>query len=70
MYEIPTGDYNAQREAEKIGAVSTLGVGRTAPLGWMDGANIHENLKGVQLVSRQSEPKDTLNFVSHFSDHC
>lgn len=50
MYEIPTGDSNAQQEAEKHGAKSTLGVGRTAPLGWMDGGSVHESLKGVQMV--------------------
>lgn len=54
MYEIPTGDFDAQRQAEKIGAISTLGVGRTAPQGWKDGGSIHDGLKGVQLVSQQS----------------
>ncbi len=52
MYEIPTGNPNAQEEAKKHKACSTLGVGRTAPQGWMDGGKIHESLKGVQLVSR------------------
>lgn len=50
MYEIPTGNSNAQQEAEKLGAKSTLGVGRTAPQGWMDGGSVHESLKGVQMV--------------------
>ena len=50
MYEIPTGDSNAQRQAEKFGAKSTLGVGRTAPQGWMDGGSVHRDLKGVQMV--------------------
>ena len=51
MYEIPTGDSNAEAEAKKHNAISTLGVGRTAPQGWVDGAFIHDGLKGVQLVS-------------------
>jgi len=51
MYEIPTGNPNAQEEAKKHKAYSTLGVGRTAPQGWMDGGKIHDSLKGVHLVS-------------------
>ena len=53
MYEIPTGNSNAQQEAEKFGAKSTLGVGRTAPVGWMDGKSVHESLNGVQMVSKR-----------------
>lgn len=49
MYEIPTGNPNAQEEAKKHGAHSTLGVGRTAPQGWRDGEAIHEGLKGVSF---------------------
>lgn len=51
MYEIPTGDFNAEAEAKKRGFISTLGVGRTAPQGWMDGSSVHESLKGVIMVS-------------------
>ena len=51
MYEIPTGGYMAEEQAKKHGAHSTLGVGRTAPQGWKDGASIHKDLKGVTLVS-------------------
>jgi len=51
MYEIPTGNPNAQEEAKEHKCISTLGVGRTAPQGWMDGASIHDSLKGVSLVS-------------------
>ena len=50
MYEIPTGDSNAEQEAKKRGYSSTLGVGRTAPLGWVDGGAIHDNLDGVLFV--------------------
>ena len=52
MYEIPTGNSMAEDEARKHGAISTLGVGRTAPQGWTDAKIIHENLKGVQIVSK------------------
>ena len=54
MYEIPSGNSNAQYDAEKLGAKSTLGVGRTAPQGWMDGGSVHESLKGVQMVIASS----------------
>lgn len=50
MYEIHTGDSNAEAEAKKHNAISTLGVGRTAPQGWIDGSLIHDDLKGVQIV--------------------
>ncbi|KAI4164836.1 MAG: hypothetical protein LQ342_001469 [Letrouitia transgressa] len=49
MYEIPTGNPNAEDEARKQGAISTLGVGKTSPQGWTDGASIHKDLKGVML---------------------
>ncbi len=52
MYEIPTGDSNAEEQAKKHHCISTLGVGRTAPQGWIDGEFVHESLKGVSLVSR------------------
>lgn len=47
MYEIPTGDSSAQEKAKQLGAIATLGVGRTAPQGWTDGGFIREDLKGV-----------------------
>ena len=59
MYEIPTGNSNAQQEAEKHGAKSTLGVGRTAPQGWIDGGSVHKTLKGVQMVSNHLHPSRT-----------
>ena len=58
MYEIPTGDSNAEAEAKKHKCISTLGVGRTAPQGWKDGEPIHETLKGVQLVSPPPSKRD------------
>ena len=51
MYEIPTGDSNAEEQAKKHNCISTLGVGRTAPQGWVDGSFIHDSLKGVSMVS-------------------
>ena len=51
MYEIPTGNSSAGDEAKKKGCYTTLGVGRTAPQGWTDGSFIHDDLKGVQVVS-------------------
>lgn len=50
-YEIPTGDPNAQEQMEKHGCYSTLGVGKTAPQGWIDGECIHKSLEGVSVVS-------------------
>ncbi|KAK3174089.1 hypothetical protein OEA41_001333 [Lepraria neglecta] len=49
MYEIPTGDFDAEEQAKKHNCISTLGVGRTAPQGWMDGESVHESLKGVRV---------------------
>ena len=60
MYEIPTGDSNAEEQAKKHNCVSTLGVGRTAPQGWVDGEFINDTLKGVQVVS-------SMFFVDRFS---
>lgn len=51
MYEIPTGDSMAEEQAKKHKCISTLGVGRTAPQGWMDAEVVNEVLKGVTMVS-------------------
>lgn len=51
MYEIPTGDSNAEAEAKKHNCISTLGVGRTAPQGWKDAGFIKKDLEGVTIVS-------------------
>ena len=50
-YEIPNGDSQAKEEAMKRKCVSTLGVGRSAPQGWIDGEIVHKSLKGVSMVS-------------------
>jgi poly [ADP-ribose] polymerase 2/3/4 len=52
MYEIPTGNSNAQQEAEKHNCISTKGVGRTVPQAWKDAGCVHENFKGISIVSR------------------
>ncbi|KAI4183168.1 MAG: hypothetical protein L6R41_005555 [Letrouitia leprolyta] len=49
MYEIPTGDSMAEEQAKKHKCISTLGVGRTAPQGWMDAEVVNEVLKGVTM---------------------
>ena len=51
MYETPSGNSDAERLAKAQGSLSTLGVGRTTPLGWKDGNSIHKDLIGVQFVS-------------------
>ena len=61
MYEIPTGDFNAEEQAKKHNCISTLGVGRTVPQGWMDGESVHESLKGVRVVS---DPVNHLDWLS------
>jgi poly [ADP-ribose] polymerase len=55
MYEIPTGNSNAQQEAEKQNCISTKGVGRIVPQAWKDAGCLHENLKGVAMVSVSEE---------------
>lgn len=49
MYEIPTGDSMAEEQAKKHKCISTRGVGRTAPQGWMDAEAVNEVLKGVTM---------------------
>lgn len=51
MYEIPTGDSRAEEQAKKHKCIATLGVGRVAPIGWVDGKGIHDSLKEVLVVS-------------------
>ncbi len=59
LYEIPTGNSNAQQEAEKHNCISTLGVGRTVPQGWKDAECVHESLKGVLMPD--GKPGDNKN---------
>ena len=51
MLELTKGDYNAGEEAKKKGHHATWGKGKTVPTGWKDAGCVHENLKGVQMVS-------------------
>ena len=49
MYEIPTGDTNAQEQAKKYNCYSTKGVGQTVPQNWKDAGCVHDSLKGVMM---------------------
>lgn len=51
MYEITTGDSNAEEEARKHNCIATKGVGQEVPQKFKDARCLHENLKGVQMVS-------------------
>lgn len=51
MYEIPSGNSNAEEECKKKNCIATLGVGRTIPQAWKDAGSVHESLKGVNMVS-------------------
>ena len=44
MYEIDTGNSNAQKEAEKHNCICTKGVGQEAPLKFKDASCIHPDL--------------------------
>jgi len=50
MLELTNADYHAAENCKKNGSLTTLGLGRTAPKKWMDAGEVHENLKGVQMV--------------------
>ena len=51
MYEISSGDSNAQQETEKKGCVACKGVGKTVPLKWKDAGCVNKDLKGIMMVS-------------------
>lgn len=51
MWELDTGDWNAEADARKHNCIATKGVGAEVPLKWKDGGDIHPDLKGVQIVS-------------------
>jgi len=51
MYEIDTGDSNAEEAAKKHNCISTKGVGQEVPSKFKDASCINENLKGVLMVS-------------------
>jgi poly [ADP-ribose] polymerase 2/3/4 len=49
MYEIPTGNTDAQNLAKKSNCFSTKGVGQTVPQKWKDAGCVHKSLKGVLM---------------------
>ncbi|RMZ90147.1 hypothetical protein DV736_g2617, partial [Chaetothyriales sp. CBS 134916] len=49
MYEIPTGDPNAQAQAKKFNCFSTKGVGKTVPQKWKDAGCLRKDLRGVLM---------------------
>lgn len=49
MYEISSGDSDAESKAKKYNAISTKGVGRTVPQNWKDAGCVHKSLKGVKM---------------------
>lgn len=55
IYEIDTGDSNAEAAAKKHNCISTKGIGQEVPLKFKDAGCVHDSMKGVQMVS-QSHP--------------
>ena len=62
MYEIPTGDSNAQEQAKKYNCVSTKGVGQTVPQKWKDASCVSKDLRGVMMPDGAPGPNQ--NHVS------
>lgn len=54
MYEIDTGDSNAEEMARKHNCIATKGVGKEVPEAWKDAGVISEELEGVMMVSLYS----------------
>lgn len=54
MYEIDTGDSNAEEAAKKHNCIATKGIGQQMPSKFKDAACVHESLKGVQMVRQSS----------------
>lgn len=52
MYEIDTGDSNAEEEARKHNCIATKGVGKEVPLKFKDAGCVNDDLKGVLMVRR------------------
>lgn len=59
MYTITNADYDACSNANKNGAYSTWGQGRTGPKKWKDASKVHASLKGVKMVSHDLRRDDT-----------
>jgi poly [ADP-ribose] polymerase 2/3/4 len=57
VLELLGGDSNAQELAAKAQAISTLGIGRTVPQGWVDaGDAIDESLRGIMMPDVTKSP--------------
>lgn len=52
MQQLTNASYNADTSAKSQGMESTWGMGMTAPPKWKDAGEVHESLKGIQIVSR------------------
>lgn len=50
-YELTCGSHTAGEDSKAKGCISTKGVGRTTPQGWIDAGAIHKNLKGALMAS-------------------
>ncbi|KAF3914849.1 hypothetical protein ABW20_dc0104607 [Dactylellina cionopaga] len=59
MLELTNADYHAAENAKKNGSLSTFGKGKTAPKAWIDGEQVHENLKGVKMPDPSVTPGDS-----------
>ncbi|RVD82557.1 uncharacterized protein DFL_006979 [Arthrobotrys flagrans] len=59
MYELTNSDYYAAENSKRAGCMSTFGMGKTAPKGWMDAGEVHEDLKGVQMPNPESRTGDS-----------
>ena len=51
MLELMDANYSAEVMAKEQNSISTWGKGSTAPRSWKDAGCVHENLKGVTMVS-------------------
>ena len=60
MYEIPTGDSDAEAQAKKNGCIATKGVGQTAPQKWKDAGCVHKDLRGVVMPDGEVGPNKDL----------
>ncbi|KAI9723144.1 MAG: hypothetical protein M1828_004247 [Chrysothrix sp. TS-e1954] len=58
MHELLRGDTGAEEGCKKAGCISTFGIGRTIPQGWMDAGKVHESLKGVMMPDPEKPPED------------
>jgi poly [ADP-ribose] polymerase 2/3/4 len=61
MYEITSGDFNAETEAKKQNCISTKGVGSTVPQAWKDAGCVHKDLKGVKMPDGKVGPNTALS---------